>query len=437
MLENSQTHFEKACENTAFQSLHVRTQQFLENKATAYRLSFSQIQQLIVIAVDLQMWGEDIEAFWVDKEHKKEALSTLLDHYETLKTTLKIYPAIENFCLAEASFSDQASSVGARALPEQRDKNTLQKEMFKIEEVAKEHLGLGSCPVASPKTRCCNLLTLDAVESCGFDCSYCSIQSFYKNNTVTFDKNFAQKLERLELAPAKTYHIGTGQSSDSLMWGNRAGVLEALFAFAHKHPNVILELKSKSDNITYLLENDVPKNVICTWSLNPQVIIDNEEKRASSLEARVQSARALADKGVLVGFHFHPIVLFEGWQEAYTSIAHKLTHTFTCKEIALVSMGTLTFIKPVLKKIRLRAQKSKILQMPLVDASGKYSYPLALKEEMFSTLYQAFEPWHGEVFFYLCMEDESLWQKVFGYEFENNFVFETAMMRAYQAKINA
>lgn len=320
----------------------------------------------------MQMWDENIEAFWVDKESKKEAFLALQQAYERLKNTLKTYP---------------------------KTPNDFKKERFNIEEVEKEHLGLGSCPVASPKTRCCNLMTLDAVESCGFDCSYCSIQSFYKNNTITFDKNFAQKLERLELDPTKTYHIGTGQSSDSLMWGNRVGVLEALFSFARKHPNVILEFKSKSDNISYLLEHEVPKNVLCTWSLNPQVIIDNEEKRSSSLTERIQSARALADKGVLVGFHFHPIVLFEGWKEAYTAIVKELLERFTCKEVALISMGTLTFIKPVLKKIRLRAQSSKILQMPLVDASGKYSYPLSFKEEMFSTLYKAFAPWHTEVFF--------------------------------------
>ncbi len=408
MHEDKKAHFEKACENSAFERLHVNTQTFLKTKATAYRLSFSQIQQLIVIAIDLQMWNEDIAMLWEDKEQKNETLTHLQNRYEALKNDLKHYP------------------------PTPID---FQKESFKVVEIEKEHLGLGSCPVASPKTRCCNLMTLDAVESCGFDCSYCSIQSFYKNNTISFDKNFAEKLERLELDPSKAYHIGTGQSSDSLMWGNRAGVLEALLNFARKNPNVILELKSKSDNIAYLLENDVPKNVICTWSLNPQVIIDNEEKRAASLGARIQSARALADKGVKVGFHFHPIVLFEGWQEAYTTIAHALTERFTCNEVALVSMGTLTFIKPVLKKIRLRAQNSKILQMPLVDANGKYSYPLSIKEEMFSTLYQAFAPWHDKVFFYLCMEDESLWQKVFGYEFENNFAFEQAMLKAYQSKI--
>ena len=408
MSEERKIHFQKACEHSVFSSLPLLTQTFLEQKALLHHFSFSQLQQLIIIAVDLYMWDvTPLEQVWEDKQSPKETFLWLQNHHEKLKNSPKAYTA---------------------------SPHSFEKESFVLQEIQKQTLGLGSCPVASPKTRCCNLLTLDAVESCGFDCSYCSIQSFYKNNTITFDKDFAKKLENLILDPHKTYHIGTGQSSDSLMWGNRAGVLEALLKFAKKHPNVILEFKSKSDNITYLLEQEIPKNVICTWSLNPQVIIDHEEKRTASLHARIHSARLLADKGVLVGFHFHPIVLFDGWQSAYCLIIQELLASFSPEEVALVSMGTLTFIKPVLKKIRLRAQKSKILQMPLCDANGKYSYPLAQKKEMFQTLYRAFAPWHDTVFFYLCMEDECLWKEVFGYEFENNEAFEKAMIRAYTHK---
>ncbi len=76
-------------------------------------------------------------------------------------------------------------------------------DKFKFVEYEKEGLALGSCPVASPKTRCCNLMTLDAVESCGFDCSYCSIQSFYNENKIGFDKDFKTKLKNLKLDPIK------------------------------------------------------------------------------------------------------------------------------------------------------------------------------------------------------------------------------------------
>jgi len=62
---------------------------------------------------------------------------------------------------------------------------------------------------------------------------------------------YAEKLLNLKLDQNKTYHIGTGESSDSLMWGNREGILDALFLFAANNPNVILEFKTKSDNVKY------------------------------------------------------------------------------------------------------------------------------------------------------------------------------------------
>ena len=121
----------------------------------------------------------------------------------------------------------------------------------------------GRCPVASPRTVCCNLYTIDAVENCVFGCSYCSIQTFYDKNVV-FDEDFAQKLAAIPIDPDRFMHIGTGQSSDSLIWGNQHGILETLFAFAAEHSNVLLEFKTKSDNVQYFRDNETPCNVAST-----------------------------------------------------------------------------------------------------------------------------------------------------------------------------
>jgi len=196
-----------------------------------------------------------------------------------------------------------------------------------------------------------------------------------------------------------------------------------------------LELKSKSDNIKYLLENEIPKNIIVTWSLNPQTIIDNEEHLTASLADRIKSAKMIADKGVLVGFHFHPIVVYKNYLQEYNAIIQTLIKNFNPNQVALVSMGTLTFIKPVIKKLREREFNTKILQMPLNDASGKLSYPLDIKREMFKSLYNSFKAWHNKVYFYLCMEDNSLWQEVFGFEYEDNNEMERKMIEAYRQKI--
>ncbi|HIP30822.1 MAG TPA: hypothetical protein EYG93_02945 [Sulfurospirillum arcachonense] len=409
-MEDYRTKFEKHISSSNFTKLSKKTQNFLEEKAYMYRLSFSDIKQLVDIAIDLDMWEEEpLHVKWQDKENKKKTLLHVKSFYDELKQKPKSYKEF--------------------------DVSSNRRDKFNFFEYEKEELSLGSCPVASPKTRCCNLLTLDAVESCGFDCSYCSIQSFYNENKIGFDKNFATKLKTLKLDANKTYHIGTGQSSDSLMWGNKHGILEALFEFAKKNKNVILELKTKSDNITYLLENDVPKNILCTWSINTPTIIKNEENLSASLEQRIQSARKLADKGVLVGFHFHPIVVYENYLSEYKQTVDILLENFMPSEVALVSLGTLTFIKPVIKKLRSRDFKSKILQMPMENASGKQSYPLSTKEEMFKGVYKAFKPWHNKVYFYMCMEDESLWKKVFGYEYSHNDEMEKDMISSYLKKI--
>ncbi|MBD3840820.1 MAG: hypothetical protein IE909_02865 [Campylobacterales bacterium] len=383
-----------------------------------YQFTVSQKKILEDIKKDLFMWNETpFEQLWPKefeiKYEGKQLAKKIFEYYTTKYKELQIKPNnYDNFQWIK-----------------------YKPRKYSFTKIEKEGMGLGMCPVASEGTRCCNLLTLDAVESCGFDCSYCSIQSFYNQNKIGFDKDFKTKLENLNLDPNEIYHIGTGQSSDSLMWGNREGILDALFSFAKKYPNVILEFKTKSNNIKYFIENDVPPNIIVTWSLNPQVIIDNEEHLTASLEERINAARKLADRDILVGFHFHPIVVYENYLDDYTAIAKHLTNQFTPKEVALISMGTLTFIKPVIKKIREREFQSKILQMPFETINGKQSYPIKTKKEMFKTLYDAFEPWHRKVYFYMCMEAHSLWKDVFGYEYSSNNQMEEFMKNSYMEKI--
>ena len=400
--------------------LPAEQQRFLEDQALALRFTQQELTQLVQIAHDLNMWGEaPLQAIWPTLERdglppklrRGQLLTRLRMHWQQLKESPNHYP----------------ETVVSHGVGPQRIKRI---------EVDKERLGLGACPVASPRTRCCNLLTLDAVENCGFDCSYCSIQSFYHGDEVRFDRGFLDKLQRLELDPARTYHIGTGQSSDSLMWGNQAGILDALVAFAETNPNVILELKTKSKNISYLLKHPIPPNILCTWSLNTQVLIEHEEHLTASLEERLHAARRLADKGILVGFHFHPMIHYDRWREDYTTLFNRLTRMFTPEEVVLVSLGTLTYIKPVIRQLRARTGfRSKILQMPLVESDGKLSYPPALKQELFCLAYQALAAWHGEVFFYLCMENQRLWQPVFGFDYASNDAFEQAMKTSYLAKI--
>ena len=401
--------------------LNPEIKQFLTGQASTLRLSAQECRQSCEIALDLQMWGnQSIQDVWPDitrlkttgKTRKQQIMRQLRSTWENLKSEQNSYPD-----------DSSAPKISAAAIPQA---------------IEKESLGSGRCPVASPRTLCCNLQTLDAVDNCGYGCSYCSIQSFFDGKQINFDKGFADKLKNLKLDPDKTYHIGTGQSSDSLMWGNSHGVLDAVINFAHANPNVILELKTKSANVNHLIRSDAPKNILCTWSLSTPTLIHHEEHGTASLEKRLAAARQVADAGYVVGFHFHPIIHYDHWAEDYQAVVKQLTTQFDTDEVALVSLGTLTYIKSVMREIRKKAIPSQILKMPLVDADGKLSYPDDIKLSMFKSVYNSFpENWKEQVFYYLCMENQRFWKPVFGFEYDSNDEFEIAMKSSYLAKINS
>ena len=419
MIKSQANKIDQFKNNPVFSTLSKTHRDFIKNKSDKFGFSFQEIKQIIDIATDLEMWQEgELSAIWDEEETDKlfgknlrqKLIRRVIEKWESLKQKSKDY----------TSFTPQNVPSPKLDFVSQTDDSII----------------LGNCPVASEKTRCCNLYTLDAVKNCGFDCSYCSIQSFYTDGKIYLHKNLKDKLNKLELDPDKIYHIGTGQSSDSLMWGNKDGILDDIFQFADKNRNVVLELKTKSNAIGYFRNHKIPSNVIVTWSLNTDVIVEAEEHHTATLKERLEAARAIADMGILVGFHFHPIVEYEGWEKDYHSIIDFIQKNFIPEEVALISLGTLTFIRPVIKQLRKRKLESKILQMPLADAEGKFSYPIEIKKQIFSSVYNRFsDKWQTMVYFYMCMEEKSLWKDVFNREYKTNDEFETDMIAHYMRKI--
>ena len=399
-------------------SLTLQNKDYLVALGSKYNYSYQELRQLMIISADFSMWKEksisecvsEIEQSLGPKVDKRAVLSEVKREWNSLKS-------------AKINYEPKGDRIKSRPKPRKVTLSDSKNEVF------------GMCPVASEKTVCCNLMTIDAVQGCSLGCSYCSIQTFYTDGKISVDKNLAEKLAKIPLDPNKKYHIGSGQSSDSLAIGNREGVLDAQLNFARNNPNIILEFKTKSNNIDYLLKSNVPDNVFVSWSLNPQLFIDNEEHGTASFDERVSSARALSDKGVLVGFHFHPIVYYEGYELDYANIIQKVVSMFDPLEVAMISMGTLTFIKPAIKKLRSTALSSKVLQIPMADAVGKSSYTKEIKKEIFGHVLNQFFSWHDTVFFYLCMEERSVWESVFGESYVDNTEFENALFRSVSSKM--
>jgi spore photoproduct lyase len=397
---------------TQYERLTRADREAVHRVATKHRLTFQEFREVTESARDLELWAEPGLGEWLSSypgiESKSAFMNALRTHMEAVRGTPRSYRRA----------AGGPSRAGKPVVSVESDKKIW-----------------GMCPVASEKTVCCNLRTIDAVENCVFGCSYCSVQTFYTDRIV-FDDQFAEKIRAIDIEPGRFHHFGTGQASDALAWGNKHGILDALCDFAAEHPNVLLELKTKSDNVRYFVERDVPANVVCSWSLNPQVVIDNEEHFTAGLDRRLSAARAVADRGVGVAFHFHPMVLCNAWETEYSTLTSRLIESFDAAEVCFISMGAVTLIKPVLRSIRELGNRTRIHQMPLVpDPHGKLTCPDDDKVRMFSAMNEWLAPWRQRVFIYLCMEKAEIWQRSFGHVYDSNEEFEADFGRRVMPKL--
>ena len=398
-----------------FSSLPTPVREKLDSLFSSIHFTRSEKLEIVKEEADLLEWKEEsfvlshpISASGKDGRDGERYISELRRHMKRLRENETDY---SNF------------------LPQKRSQGKTKKLMSDQKLV----LSRCPCPVDGEKTRCCKLRTLDAVMQCAFGCSYCSIQAFYNENEIRIVSNLREKLERMEIGD-DVWHIGTGQASDSLLLGDDYGTLSALATFAEKHPNIVLEMKSKAGRDVF--NRPWPRNMVFTWSLNAPTIIEKEEHFTASLTERLKMAQKARDNGNLVGFHIHPMFYFKGWEKEYREVVEAIVSTFRPEEICMIGIGTLTFTKAVIKRLREMGQESKVLQMELTEAAGKYSYPLDKKEKMFRHIYASFpEEYRKGVFFYLCMEDPSLWKPVLEREYSSDKEFEMDMKKNYLRKI--
>jgi spore photoproduct lyase len=71
--------------------------------------------------------------------------------------------------------------------------------------------------------------------------------------------------------------IGSGEFTDSLVLDSLSCYSSQIIDFFRKYPLVSFEFKTKSDNIGNIIKAKPVKNIVISWSINPQKIISRHE----------------------------------------------------------------------------------------------------------------------------------------------------------------
>jgi spore photoproduct lyase len=274
---------------------------------------------------------------------------------------------------------------------------------------------------ACPGTRqyqCCGYRILHVGAYCVMDCAYCILQSYFHPPVLQFFVNHDDMHRELDLlfAEERITRIGTGEFTDSLIWQRWTSLGEDLITAFSGQQRAVLELKTKTAAVESLLGLDHQRKTIVAWSLNTERVIRTEERGTASLAKRLAAASRCADAGYPLAFHFDPMVIYEGCGEDYRQVVAALFARIDPDDIVWLSMGTFRFMPALKPIVERRFPESKLVFgefIPGLDGKMRYFNPLRIR--LYRSVAEEIRRHAPEVAVYLCMEDESTWQRSFGF----------------------
>jgi spore photoproduct lyase len=279
---------------------------------------------------------------------------------------------------------------------------------------------LKKCPGSDGQV-CCNYFVINFASNCSMDCSYCYLQEYLADNAAlkvfsNVDDLLREAEELLNKHRRFFFRIGTGEITDSLALDPYIGFAREVVPFFAEQPNVLLELKTKSDCVDGLLPLDPRERVVVSWSMNPQKVIDLDEHGTASLAERLQAARRCQEAGYRLGFHFDPMIEYPGWEQDYERMLEQTFATVNWRRISWLSLGVLRNTPGLKRTMRIRFPGSRLLTgEQVLCPDGKLRYFQPLRVEMYRKMLGSIRRQAPTVKVYLCMESKEVWEQVFGF----------------------
>ncbi len=266
-----------------------------------------------------------------------------------------------------------------------------------------------------------NYFVINLASNCHYECTYCILQSYLNNPMMVLYANTDNLLNEIRAMlashPDQFHRMGTGELADSLALDDITGYSRELVPFFAEQARAVLEFKTKSACIENLRDLDPKGRVIVSWSLNSEAMIEREEYKTASLEDRLRAAAACQSWGYPVGFHFDPLIWYEGWPAGYEAAVRRLFEVVDARRIVWISLGALRFPAQQKQVIRRRFPRSTLLDGELIlapDAKLRYFKPLRV--QMYKQLSQWIRTYGAEgIPVYLCMEAQDVWTKTFNW----------------------
>jgi spore photoproduct lyase len=305
--------------------------------------------------------------------------------------------------------------VPARAVEGSRDPFSAGKRRMVI--LRRRAAFLMGCPASSTQFACCGYLVLVVASNCPMDCSYCFLQQHLGNNPgFQVYANYHDAFDELDrlASSGRNFRVGTGELADSLAFDSLTGISRDLVSYFAHRPNLLLELKTKTDDIDNLLALEPRGRTLVSWSLSPMRVFAMSEHRTAPPPFRINAARRVLEAGYKVGFHLDPVIAYPGAENDYLDLLDHIFDAVPARKVSFFSIGGLR-MTPVLRNIARRRfpDDPMLVGEEVLSEDGRYRTFAPWRLRLFTQLRERIANARADLPVYLCMETASAHRRIF------------------------
>jgi spore photoproduct lyase len=199
-----------------------------------------------------------------------------------------------------------------------------------------------------------NFFYTPIVLNCIYDCDYCFLQGMYTSAYTVIFVNIDDFFKAVDdrLSGLDSMFLSISYDTDLLAIESATGICKEWIEYASSKNNLKIEIRTKSANFDKLKDIDIPKNILFTWTLSPQLIIDKYEHKTPSLEKRVISLNSAISKGAIVSIVIDPILKIKEFEKVYKEFFEYIFTHIDSTKIDSAIIGTFRMSNNYFKSIK-------------------------------------------------------------------------------------
>lgn len=220
---------------------------------------------------------------------------------------------------------------------------------------------------------------------CLYDCNYCYLQGLYNSaNTVLF-VNLEAYFDAVSAYLDQPTLLAISYDTDTLAVEKIARHSQAWLEFARHHPNLHLEIRTKSANFKAIETARPSANVVLAWTLSPQEIIDRYEHRTPSLAQRLNAIRSAMERGWQVRVCIDPVIYTDRFETLYPALLETLFERVDAGKLYSLTLGSFRMSSIHLKRLK-KLKRSDLAFYPYRVEDQIATYAPSVEQHILKTL---------------------------------------------------